>query len=616
MAIRQGFFNSPDSQAPDRLYFAENWNDINDITFGDGYSLKKTPNQTFVTYNPAGVGEILIDIIDFAALLRGYYYVQESETIQKSLPLATQDRIDLIVLRLQGNSSANRVLSVEVIQGVEAPVPVAPPINTGAGDIWDLVLAQVYVTGGEATLPNGQSDITMVIAKMELAGFAAEATKAFQDENGRNIANNLQINSIALLSSIGISDGDLTNGDEFASFSAIYNAMPENSVFQGSVVEFGTSGTNLLSLFPESRGFYKISKITTIGSEGAEITFIVRDSTDSPLIYKATLFAIFRGWNKVITDKLTAADSAKLEGKLPSAYSKRETQSFLNDVVPTGWRRFLKFPDTDGRGSWEITIRNQGVVGTIGGIVLHVHSSNITSADFRNTITIISQNENSLFAGFRIVYEGAGDEKFLEFDNLDGSISQLIISVKPLTDESIDTRTPYEILNPSITAGSVGTNIVAELSAEDILFNVNENFYVSIDGNSASGILLEDFGAGLAVTTDVSSANATVITNKADVAKYQSVLLLVGMTNNQRTYIEIDLDTNTQTSQAFDFTRSPTIGADVWDDFQAKIFVDNPANTVEAYEARNRKWDGLSLSNASDVTFSSLRVFKVWGILR
>ena len=162
MAIRQGFFNSPDSQNPDRLYFAENWNDINDITFGDGYSIKKTPDPIFVKYNPAGVGEILIDIIDFAALLHGYYYVQESVTIQKSLPLATLDRIDLIVLRLQGNSSANRILSVEVIQGAESASPFPPNINNGVGDIWDIVLATVFVTGGEATLPNGQSDITMI----------------------------------------------------------------------------------------------------------------------------------------------------------------------------------------------------------------------------------------------------------------------------------------------------------------------------------------------------------------------------------------------------------------------------------------------------------------------
>jgi len=86
------------------------------------------------------------------AIIQGHWYeLISAKTLTIGTADATNDRIDRIILRLDKASTAESPISLQVLQGTPSATPTAPDISR-SGNIWDLSLAQVYVTAGVSVI--------------------------------------------------------------------------------------------------------------------------------------------------------------------------------------------------------------------------------------------------------------------------------------------------------------------------------------------------------------------------------------------------------------------------------------------------------------------------------
>jgi len=86
------------------------------------------------------------------AIIQGRWYeLISAKTLTIGTADATNDRIDRIILRLDKASTAESPISLQVLQGTPSATPTAPDISR-SGNIWDLSIAQVYVTAGVSVI--------------------------------------------------------------------------------------------------------------------------------------------------------------------------------------------------------------------------------------------------------------------------------------------------------------------------------------------------------------------------------------------------------------------------------------------------------------------------------
>jgi len=102
------------------------------------------------------------------AIIRGRWYkLIAAKALTIGTADATNDRIDRIILRLDKTSTADSPIQLMVLQGTAAETPTAPDISR-SGNIWDLSLAQVYVTAGVSVIASDK--VTDERADTDLCG--------------------------------------------------------------------------------------------------------------------------------------------------------------------------------------------------------------------------------------------------------------------------------------------------------------------------------------------------------------------------------------------------------------------------------------------------------------
>lgn len=545
------------------------------------------------------------------------------------------NRIDSIILEFSSLDNDRKVIA-KVLKGASAVTPTPPSlIQSNVEDvkgIYQMEIHRLNITGGNQNavvitdvrkiyndLRSTFLSIVDIVSGNTVVGAAEYANKAGADENDRNFANHLQINTYTSLASIGLVDGDLVNGDEDASFKIIEAALPINSILRISVIEAGTS-SNLVSLFPGNRGTFEMQKVNDISLDG--VTMFFSERNDQPPINTTKLYygsigtVEFSGWLLVLDADGTATNSSKLNGLPSTEYAKRKTVSFVGQIVPTGYRQLIKFSATNGRGSWKVTIRNAGGTNQAKGTVLHIHTTSFTKTSDSNlldSMTVISNSALTLWDKVRLMYDAGTSAKYLEFNVTAANLDNLIISCESLTDAEIDTFSNFQILNPVSDIGGVGAVINEEVDVAGIVFNIAEKLFVKNSGNSASGILLENFKpSGLQITS--SDASVTVIHADAKLTKYTDFLLEVGATEQRTRYLIIPKDAIIG-DRFFDVSENTSISDFISSKLKASFYLDLNDDLVGNF-ASIFNWTGASGSNGTNAPTTAVKVFRAWGIVR
>ena len=165
MAQKSGFFNALlQSGEYDRVYNANDYSDNLAVVIGNGVlrsindDLKVTANGLYVS---VGVGR---------AWINGHYYL--NDTVYNFSPItapAGGSRYDRVMLRLD-NSLTNRNISLLYVEGEVSNDPVKPaPVRTG--DIYDLVLADIYVDASAEGV-----EVTDTRSDMDICGWVYSVT--------------------------------------------------------------------------------------------------------------------------------------------------------------------------------------------------------------------------------------------------------------------------------------------------------------------------------------------------------------------------------------------------------------------------------------------------------
>jgi hypothetical protein len=147
-----GFFDT--SETTTRKYSASDWTNLlaTLITSGlmttEGTHMEVTADGSGMTVSvnvdsTSGVGR--------AAIEGRWYQLTSPQSLTIADADATNDRIDRVVLRLNKVSTEDSPIKLTVITGTPAASPVAPDI-VRTGNIYDLSLAQVYVTAGVSVI--------------------------------------------------------------------------------------------------------------------------------------------------------------------------------------------------------------------------------------------------------------------------------------------------------------------------------------------------------------------------------------------------------------------------------------------------------------------------------
>lgn len=99
-----------------------------------------------------------VDVAPGAALVEGkYYQTTATETLSINANISGNDRIDLVILR---SDYAAQTIRLAVLEGTPAATPVVPSVTQTDGVLWEIPLAEVYVSNGFATITD--SNITRV----------------------------------------------------------------------------------------------------------------------------------------------------------------------------------------------------------------------------------------------------------------------------------------------------------------------------------------------------------------------------------------------------------------------------------------------------------------------
>ena len=139
-----GFFNAKyQNGVYDRTYNANDYSDNLAIVISNGV-LRSKLDDLKVTANGMNVS---VDV--GRAWIKGHYYLNDSEyTFDPVIPSSNGSRIDRVMLRLNNDIDSRSVL-LTYVQGTAGANP-QPPEPVRDGDIYDLVLANIYV-GATAT---------------------------------------------------------------------------------------------------------------------------------------------------------------------------------------------------------------------------------------------------------------------------------------------------------------------------------------------------------------------------------------------------------------------------------------------------------------------------------
>lgn len=159
--MRSGFFNSTITgydeegmpifdRAEDATFFAKYFSRI----VGNG--IFADPGDGMMVQASNGMN---LTVKSGVCFINGYMgWLESDEMITVDAAHAILDRIDMIVARYDG---VNREINIHYIKGTESSAPVPPEIErteTGGSDIYDLALAQVYVSKRTTTIT--QASIT------------------------------------------------------------------------------------------------------------------------------------------------------------------------------------------------------------------------------------------------------------------------------------------------------------------------------------------------------------------------------------------------------------------------------------------------------------------------
>lgn len=138
MSIGYGFFNAVDN---DRVYNADDFNNYFKGVLSDDGVYKSAGDGMEVV---PGTG-LSVNISPGRLRIQNHFvYVTSAENVPLATASVSQHRYDAIAIRLD---KVNRLAEVHVLQGTPVPSQTTPtkPSPTRTGNIWDMILAYVYV---------------------------------------------------------------------------------------------------------------------------------------------------------------------------------------------------------------------------------------------------------------------------------------------------------------------------------------------------------------------------------------------------------------------------------------------------------------------------------------
>lgn len=147
MAQKSGFFNAIQSAIGvyDRKYNANDYSDILAVIIGNG--VKRSENDDLKV---TASGMIVSVNVGFAMINGHYYHNDTPYSFAAITPPSGGNRYDRVMLRLN-TAIAERSISLVYVQGTAASTP-TKPAPTRSGDVYDLVLADIYVATNASNL--------------------------------------------------------------------------------------------------------------------------------------------------------------------------------------------------------------------------------------------------------------------------------------------------------------------------------------------------------------------------------------------------------------------------------------------------------------------------------
>lgn len=147
-SIVEGYEEETGFPIYDRAYRAEQLREIMLRVFSEGV-FAETPEAFVVRANGMGV-----KISKGTCHIRGDIGLEDEETTLFITPSSSQNRIDTIVLRWDNNIDARHII-LDVKQGTPAKNPQRPSL-TRIESVWELGLADIYVTAGASSIASNK----------------------------------------------------------------------------------------------------------------------------------------------------------------------------------------------------------------------------------------------------------------------------------------------------------------------------------------------------------------------------------------------------------------------------------------------------------------------------
>ena len=147
-SIVEGYDEETGFPIYDRAYRAEQLREIILRVFSEGV-FAETPEAFVVRANGMGV-----KISKGTCHIRGDIGLEDEETTLLIAPSSSQNRIDTIVLRWDNNIDARHII-LDVKQGTPAKNPQRPSL-TRIESVWELGLADIYVTAGASSIASNK----------------------------------------------------------------------------------------------------------------------------------------------------------------------------------------------------------------------------------------------------------------------------------------------------------------------------------------------------------------------------------------------------------------------------------------------------------------------------
>lgn len=212
--------------------------------------------------NPTVTGANMIVTVDTGnSFINGRWYENDS-TLDNTFDTETipNDRIDLLVLRLDLNTN-ERKITFEIVKGTPSVTPVAPTLTRNS-TIYELGLAEVFITGGQSFIQSG--DLTDLREKTtdDPFSFPNATSKVLVDPHKSLSGNATYTDTLSalqtLVKTIPLAD-DFINGR-----AVITNVV--NDLFS-VIVHYDTIQTNTMA-----SGFYQLAGGEEAGAARSRIT--------------------------------------------------------------------------------------------------------------------------------------------------------------------------------------------------------------------------------------------------------------------------------------------------------------------------------------------------------